>query len=149
MIKKALGECCPAVCLEWVRDGDALISYLKETEASCIVLLDINMPRKSGLEALSEIRERPELSHIPIVILTTSESDEDILRAYQEESNTYVRKPDSFGELKDFLTTFRHYSLLVRYRDAPFESHHEFHQKGFVAIRFSPSGPPWSSRYSV
>lgn len=109
LLKKALDECCPGVCVEWAEDADALINHLETSAHPDIVLLDINMPRKNGLEALAEIRERPEFSHIPIVMLTTSENDEHILKAYRNGSNTYVRKPFSYRDLKNFLSVFQHY----------------------------------------
>ena len=58
-----------------------------------LILLDVNMPRMDGLEALSEIKEDPELRHIPVVILTTSEGERDIDRAYHSHANCFISKP--------------------------------------------------------
>jgi CheY-like chemotaxis protein len=67
-----------------------------------LVLLDLNLPRKSGAEVLAEIKRDPRLSTIPVVVLTTSQAEEDILRSYEMHANAYVTKPvdfDRFGEI--------------------------------------------------
>jgi CheY-like chemotaxis protein len=61
-----------------------------------LVLLDLNLPRKDGREVLAEIKEDPDLRTIPVVVLTTSEADEDILRSYSLHANAYVTKPVDF-----------------------------------------------------
>jgi chemotaxis family two-component system response regulator Rcp1 len=63
-----------------------------------LILLDVNMPRKNGLEALTEIKEDPALRHIPVVILTTSEADQDIHRAYHGHANCFITKPVSMAQ---------------------------------------------------
>jgi CheY-like chemotaxis protein len=67
-----------------------------------LVLLDLNLPRKSGAEVLAEIKGDPALSTIPVVVLTTSQAEEDVLRSYEMLANAYVTKPvdfDRFGEI--------------------------------------------------
>jgi len=67
-----------------------------------LVLLDLNLPRKSGAEVLAEIKGDPRLSTIPVVVLTTSQAEEDVLRSYEMQANAYVTKPvdfDRFGEI--------------------------------------------------
>ena len=67
-----------------------------------LVLLDLNLPRKSGAEVLAEIKSDPQLSTIPVVVLTTSQAEEDVLRSYEMHANAYVTKPvdfDRFGEI--------------------------------------------------
>jgi len=67
-----------------------------------LVLLDLNLPRKSGAEVLAEIKGDPRLSTIPVVVLTTSQAEEDVLRSYEMHANAYVTKPvdfDRFGEI--------------------------------------------------
>jgi CheY-like chemotaxis protein len=67
-----------------------------------LVLLDLNLPRKSGAEVLAEIKSDPHLSTIPVVVLTTSQAEEDVLRSYEMHANAYVTKPvdfDRFGEI--------------------------------------------------
>jgi CheY-like chemotaxis protein len=61
-----------------------------------LVLLDLNLPRKSGAEVLAEIKSDPQLSTIPVVVLTTSQAEEDVLRSYQLHANAYVTKPVDF-----------------------------------------------------
>ncbi len=61
-----------------------------------LILLDLNLPRKSGIEVLEEIKSDPHLSTIPVVVLTTSEAEEDIVRAYKLHANAYITKPVDF-----------------------------------------------------
>ena len=58
-----------------------------------VVLLDLNLPRKNGREVLAEVKNDPELRRIPVVVLTTSEAEEDVLRAYEHHANCYITKP--------------------------------------------------------
>jgi CheY-like chemotaxis protein len=67
-----------------------------------LILLDLNLPRKSGAEVLAEIKTDPELSMIPVVVLTTSQSEEDVMRSYKMHANAFITKPvdfDRFGEI--------------------------------------------------
>ena len=81
------------------RDGDDAISYLKNASSPKggplpdLVLLDLNMPKKNGLEVLEEIRNDPQLREIPVLILTCSRSDADKHRAYEANANFYIVKP--------------------------------------------------------
>ena len=63
-----------------------------------LILLDLNMPRKNGHEVLAEIKTDPSLKNIPVIVLTTSNSEEDISKAYGEYANCYIRKPVDFNE---------------------------------------------------
>jgi CheY-like chemotaxis protein len=74
-----------------------------------LILLDLRMPKKDGLEALGEIRSVPELRPIPIVVLTTSRSEEDVQNSYALGANTYITKPDEFEMLVDALKTLEKY----------------------------------------
>jgi two-component system, chemotaxis family, response regulator Rcp1 len=87
-----------------VMDGEEAISYLKkEGEYSSVsspdlVLLDLNMPKKNGLEVLNEIKNDPKWNEIPVLILTCSKANVDILKAYEAKANFYlVKPPDLFG----------------------------------------------------
>jgi len=85
--------------LHVVTDGEDAMAFLKREGAHAdaprpdLVLLDINMPKKTGLEVLAEIKREPELGMIPVCILTTSEDDRDILSAYAHHANAFVTKP--------------------------------------------------------
>jgi len=85
--------------LHVVTDGEDALAFLKREGAHAdaprpdLVLLDINMPKKTGLEVLAEIKREPELGMIPVCILTTSEDDRDILSAYAHHANAFVTKP--------------------------------------------------------
>ncbi|MCW2859457.1 MAG: response regulator receiver protein [Actinoallomurus sp.] len=88
--------------LNIVSDGEEAIAYLRRQEPYAeagrpdLVLLDLNLPRKDGREVLKDIKADPELRSIPVVVLTTSEADEDILQSYDLHANAYVTKPVDF-----------------------------------------------------
>lgn len=88
-----------AVDVEIVRDGEAAMSYLRregeysEKPLPDLILLDLNMPKKDGREVLAEVKADEHLKSIPIVILTTSQSEEDILKSYNLQASCYVTKP--------------------------------------------------------
>jgi chemotaxis family two-component system response regulator Rcp1 len=63
-----------------------------------VILLDLNLPKKNGREVLAEVKSDPELSRIPVVILTTSEDEEDVMRAYDFHANCYITKPVDFEQ---------------------------------------------------
>ena len=76
-----------------------------------LILLDLNMPRKNGREALVEIKSDPELRKIPVVVLSTSHSDEDIERSYRDGVNSFITKPSSFAGFLDVVRTLGRYWL--------------------------------------
>jgi DNA-binding NarL/FixJ family response regulator len=76
-------------------------------------LLDLNMPRKDGRTALKEIKESAELHRIPIVILTTSKAEEDIIRTYNLGVNSFICKPVSFDKLVEIVKTVGHYWIEI------------------------------------
>jgi CheY-like chemotaxis protein len=88
--------------LNVVSDGEQALDYLRGTGGYTgrirpdLVLLDLNLPRKDGREVLAEVKSDPELRTIPIVVLTTSEAEEDVLKSYQLHANAYVTKPVDF-----------------------------------------------------
>ena len=85
-----------------VADGVQAMQYLRREGEYAnatrpdLILLDLNLPRKDGREVLAEIKSDPELSTIPVVVLTTSHAEEDVLRSYQLHANAYVTKPVDF-----------------------------------------------------
>jgi chemotaxis family two-component system response regulator Rcp1 len=78
-----------------------------------LILLDLNLPRKNGREVLAEIKADPDLRSIPIVVLTTSSADEDILRAYNLNANCYVVKPVGFDNFMQAIQSIRHFWFSV------------------------------------
>jgi CheY-like chemotaxis protein len=101
-----------------VEDGEELMDYLNRRgkfeplrgEAlPGLILLDLNMPRKDGREALREIKADPELRRIPIVVLTTSKAEEDIVRTYDLGVNSYVTKPVTFKSLVELIKVLGRY----------------------------------------
>ncbi len=98
-----------------VGDGEEAMDYLrrqgkfKDALRPDLVLLDLNLPKKDGREVLREVKADPDLSLIPVVVLTTSSGDEDILRSYQLHANAYIAKPvefESFIKLVNQVTEF-------------------------------------------
>jgi two-component system, chemotaxis family, response regulator Rcp1 len=78
-----------------------------------IILLDLNLPKKDGRQVLSEIKAEPSLSQIPVVVLTTSQAEEDILRAYLLHANCYVTKPVDFNQFLHIVSTIEEFWLSV------------------------------------
>jgi CheY-like chemotaxis protein len=104
--------------LHFVEDGEQLMAYLHRhdgyshlatTPLPGLILLDLNMPRKDGREALAEIKADPKLRRIPIVILTTSKAEEDILRTYDLGVNSFITKPVTFEALVEMVGTLAKY----------------------------------------
>ncbi len=104
--------------LHFVEDGEQLMDYLyrrgKYTELNNVplpglILLDLNMPKKDGREALEEIKADPNLRRIPIVVLTTSKAEEDILRTYDMGVSGFVVKPVTFETLVTIMKTVSKY----------------------------------------
>lgn len=118
LAKRALEACRLANDLHCVRNGEELLDYLyrrgKYAELATsprpgLILLDLNMPRKDGREALQEIKADPELRYIPIVILTTSKAEEDIYRTYDLGANSYITKPVTFNSLVEVMRSLGRY----------------------------------------
>ncbi len=88
-----------------VKDGVELMNYLNsaETQLPNLLFLDLNMPRKSGMECLKEIRVNNKLKDLCIAIYSTSSSDEDIEETFVKGANIYIKKPNDFEELKSIL----------------------------------------------
>jgi CheY-like chemotaxis protein len=107
LIKDALDECHWAGELRCVENGEELLDYLRHrgayqaTAPPCpgLILLDLNMPRKDGRQALREIRADPVLRRIPVVVLTTSKADTDIATLYELGANSFISKPVRFEDL--------------------------------------------------
>jgi CheY-like chemotaxis protein len=122
MAREAFQENHLANDIRFVQDGVELMDYLKrrgkyEDPAGSplpgLILLDLNMPKKDGREALAEIKADPELQRIPVVILTTSKQEEDIYRSYQLHANSYITKPVTFEQLVQVVSALGKYWLEI------------------------------------
>jgi CheY-like chemotaxis protein len=106
LVREALDESKRGAILNVVRDGVDALSYLRKGEGHAdalrpdIIFLDMNIPKKSGLQVLAEIRGEPELTTIPVLMLTTSDSLKEKSRCIELKANEYIRKP---VDLNDFL----------------------------------------------
>jgi chemotaxis family two-component system response regulator Rcp1 len=116
---EALKDGKVANILTVVRDGEEAMAYLRgeaEYQGSVrpdLILLDINMPRKDGREVLKEIKDDPRLRRIPVVILTTSEAEEDILHTYDLHANCYITKPVDFDQFLRVVKSIENFWLTV------------------------------------
>lgn len=105
--------------LHVARDGVEALEFLhrdpgfENAPRPDIILLDINMPRMNGLEVLAELKRDPSLRSIPVIVLTTSQADEDILRSYQTHAASYVVKPVDFEHFYEAIQAFGRYMLSV------------------------------------
>jgi CheY-like chemotaxis protein len=118
LVKDALAECRIPEKLRFVEDGEELMNYLLRQGKYAtldaaprpgLVLLDLNMPRKDGREALREIRAHPELRRLPVVAFTTSKSDTDVSVIYELGGNSFVTKPVAFEALVNVLGALTRY----------------------------------------
>lgn len=118
LAREALKESRLANAVHFVEDGEQLLDYLNNRgpfadednfQKPGLILLDLNMPKKDGREALREIKTNPLMRHIPIVVLTTSKSEEDILRSYDLGVNSFVTKPVTFERLVEVMCMLQKY----------------------------------------
>ncbi len=109
LIREAFAEYKVGNVLSVVSDGVDAMRFVRGEgdyagrERPDLVLLDLNLPRKSGAEVLAEIKGDPELSTIPVIVLTTSEAEEDVLRSYKSHANAYITKPVDFDRFKEIV----------------------------------------------
>lgn len=122
LTSKALKESRLLNKLHRVKDGEELLEYLRhqdkyadqETyERPGIILLDLNMPRKDGREALKEIKSDPKLRNIPVVVFTTSKAEEDVYKTYELGVNSFITKPVTFDNLIKVMQTLGTYWLEI------------------------------------
>ena len=118
LIRRAMQEARLSNELKWVKDGEELMDYLyargdyrEAGKALCpgIIILDLNMPRKDGREALKEIKADPQLRGIPVIVFTTSGAEEDILRSYGVGVNSFIQKPLRYDAFVEVVKTFGKY----------------------------------------
>ena len=105
--------------LDVVTDGAEALSYLRcegpyvNAPRPDLILLDLNLPRRDGREVLREVKDDPVLRHIPIIVLTTSQAEEDVLRSYQLHANAYVTKPVDFESFIEAIKQIDHFFVSV------------------------------------
>jgi len=118
LTREAFAQHHPGAQVHVVGDGEEAMRFLRRTgdfadvSRPTLVLLDLNLPRRSGLEVLAELKADPGLQTIPVVVLTTSRAEQDILRSYQLHANAYIIKPfdagqfsAAIGQLDEFFLT--------------------------------------------
>jgi len=122
LIKEALQEARLANRVEFVEDGIELMDRLRNNGQYAgdekpflpgLILLDLNMPRMDGREALAEIKSDPALRRIPVIALTTSTAEEDIVRSYDSGVSAFISKPVTFDGLVDVMRTVTEYWLQI------------------------------------
>jgi DNA-binding response OmpR family regulator len=119
LIQEGLREARLALKMVHVADGEAGMKYLRregeyaDAAKPDIILLDLNMPRKDGREVLTEIRADKRLRSIPVVILTTSDAETDIVKSYDLGANAYIKKPIGLEEFMHMMKSFEDFWLTV------------------------------------
>jgi CheY-like chemotaxis protein len=120
LAKDALGECGGRHELQFIEDGEELMDYLLRrghfsgqgvARRPSLILLDLNMPRRDGREALKEIKADPILRRIPMVVFTTSTADTDIVQTYELGANSFISKPVAFDALVQVMRRLTDYWL--------------------------------------
>jgi CheY-like chemotaxis protein len=118
LIKEALDESRITNAIEFVENGEELMDYLHNRgkftdkdryQTPGLILLDLNMPKKDGREALKEIKADDHLRVLPVVVLTTSKAEEDILRTYNLGVSSFITKPVTFSSLVEVMKTLSKY----------------------------------------
>ncbi len=105
--------------LDISRDGEDAIDYLhqkgiyKNTSRPDLILLDLNLPKKNGSEVLTEIKSDDHLKHIPVIILTASQAEEDIARAYSHYANCYLTKPIDLNQFINVVQQIKTFWLSI------------------------------------
>jgi len=122
LIDDAFKEARLANPIDFVVDGEELLEYLRGTGKFAhrvekphpgLILLDLNMPRMDGRTVLTHLKADPQLRRIPVVVLTTSKAEEDILRTYDLGVSSFIAKPVSFDGLVDVVRTLKHYWIEI------------------------------------
>jgi CheY-like chemotaxis protein len=119
LTRLALEESNLQIHLHVVEDGVAALAFLRRQKKHpnapmpALILLDLNLPKKSGHEVLAEMKADADLKRIPVVILTTSRADEDILRAYNAHANCYIPKPVSFSHFTEVIQSVENFWFTI------------------------------------
>lgn len=105
--------------LSHVEDGVEAMQFLRregsyhDAPRPDLILLDLNLPRKDGRQVLEELKDDPQLKRIPVVVLTTSRAEQDVLRSYALHANCYITKPVDFNQFMDVVKSIEHFWLAV------------------------------------
>jgi CheY-like chemotaxis protein len=119
LTQEALHEGKVANNLHVVMDGEKALSFLRregeyaDAPKPDIILLDLNLPRKDGRQVLAEVKADPVLRSIPVVVLTTSKAEEDIVKSYDLHVNCYITKPVDMQSFLDIIKSISHFWLTV------------------------------------
>tara|TARA_B100001750_G_scaffold144456_1_gene115320 strand:+ start:105 stop:572 length:468 start_codon:yes stop_codon:yes gene_type:complete len=114
LVTEVLGD--PSINITVAEDGEEALTVLKGDSGNKplwpdLILLDLNMPKMDGLEVLAEIKKDPQLRVIPVVVMTTSEREQDIVKSYDLQASGYIRKPMDLIEFMDLIKAVRDYWL--------------------------------------
>jgi two-component system, chemotaxis family, response regulator Rcp1 len=118
LIREALKENSMSVEMTVAQDGVEAMNHLAKAERGAIsvpdlVLLDLNLPRKNGREVLAEIKNSPALRRIPVVVLTSSRSEDDIQQAYDLNANCYITKPSDLADYMNVVRAIEHFWFMT------------------------------------
>lgn len=119
LTKEAMKEAKVRNRIDVVSDGEEAMAFLhrrgKHTDANRpdVILLDLNLPKKTGLEVLKEIKEDPSLRRIPVVVITTSRAEQDIVRSYDLHANCYITKPVDLGQFLEVVKSIDDFWLAI------------------------------------
>lgn len=109
IMREAFAHTLPHTILHSAKNGEEAMAILRKAREHAdaprpdLIILDLNMPRKNGHEVLAEIKTDPLLLRIPVIILTTSQAEEDVSKAYAEHANCYIRKPVDYTEFEQVM----------------------------------------------
>jgi chemotaxis family two-component system response regulator Rcp1 len=105
--------------LHVVNDGEAALQFVEQRESYAdaprpdLILLDLNLPKVDGLDVLEHVKSEESLRRIPVVVLTSSEAEEDIVESYEQHTNAYLTKPIDPGEFVDVIRSFEEFWLTL------------------------------------
>ncbi len=119
ILQEAFAESKTINLINIVRDGEEAMTYLrrkgehKDVHLPGLILLDINMPKMNGFEVLKEIKADPALQHLPVIMLTVSDAETDVVKSYANGACSYIKKPVNFEKLREVVKELELYWTLV------------------------------------
>ena len=119
LIQEALRNSEIVEKIDVVVDGDEAMNFLRkkgdfaEAKQPDLILLDLNLPKRNGLEVLEELKSNDKFKHIPVVVLTSSEADQDVFKSYELHANCYIAKPIDFEQFSSVLTSIEKFWFIV------------------------------------